>query len=579
MRTGTMVLKQGEIFVVSDDRGDIGPSVAGAGVYYRDTRFLSDYLLLLNDELPDLLDSSGAENSVGLFQFGNPLLQDAAEQEVLPNTIGLRRYRMIGQEMTEELELHNYNPFPVTLSLTFVVSADFRDIFDIRGFRRMKRGRVLLPRREGNTVTLSYTGPTGHLLETVMRFSRPPDQMTVAAGAGYTAELEELRTMLPGQDRVVRSEPAGQAPKASLLFHFHLDPHARALLSMSLTPRWVSESRDDDFVRIDAHLVSPLPVHTDQFTRVTTNNAVFNGLLDRSLRDLRTLSTPFPGGRLLAAGIPWFVAPFGRDSLITALQTLMFSQEIAIDTLRFLARKQGRKVDPWTEEEPGKILHEQRFGEMARLGEVPHVPYYGTVDATPLFILLFGEVMRWSGSEALYHEFAEAAERAVEWINRYGDSNGDGFIDYGRPSRGGLVNQGWKDSDNSLQYPDGSAVTPPIALVEVQGYVYRAKQILAEVHDRWGNPARAAELREEAARCGSASRSGSGAWPTRSTARPSTAAAGWCRPSAPTPGTASSVTSYRPSGRHASPSGCGHPTCTPAGGSARCRRSCPTTTR
>lgn len=497
MRTGTMVLKQGEIFVVSDERGDIGRTVAGAGLYYRDTRFLSDYQLLLNDELPDLLDSSGTQNTVGMFQFGNPLLESAAGQTVLPNTIGIQRYRVIDQGMTEQIQIHNYNPFPVSLSLTFIVSSDFRDIFDVRGFRRMQRGRVLLPRREENEVVLGYRAPDGHLLETVMRFSRTPDETLIVAGAGYTAELEELRAMLPGNDRVVRSEPAGQAPRASLLFRFELEAQSDAELTLTLTPRWTAESSDGQVHTITT-TNGPLPVASEPFPVVETNNEIFNSLLDRSLRDLRTLITPFPGGRLVAAGIPWFVAPFGRDSLITALQMLMFSPAMAVETLRYLARQQGTQVNPWTGEEPGKILHEQRFGEMARLGEVPHVPYYGTVDATPLFVLLFGEVLRWSGSRDLFDEFREPAERAIAWINRYGDSNGDGFVDYGQPSRGGLVNQGWKDSDDSLQCPDGSPVATPIALVEVQGYVYRAKRALADAHDRWGDPGRAEELRREA---------------------------------------------------------------------------------
>src|SRR5690606_28582880 len=198
------------------------------------------------------------------------------------------------------------------LSLTFIVSSDFRDIFDVRGFRRMQRGRVLLPRREENEVVLGYRAPDGHLLETVMRFSRTPDETLIVAGAGYTAELEELRAMLPGNDRVVRSEPAGQAPSASVLFRFGLEAQSDAELTLTLTPRWTAESSDGQVHTITT-TNGPLPVASEPFPVVETNNEIFNSLLDRSRRDLRTLITPFPGGRLVAAGIPWFVAPFGRD--------------------------------------------------------------------------------------------------------------------------------------------------------------------------------------------------------------------------------------------------------------------------
>lgn len=494
-----MVLKQGEVFVVSDDRGDIGRTVAGAGVYFRDMRYLSDYRVLINDDIPDLLDSSAEHNAIGIAQFGNPLIHDeGAEQDILPSTIGLRRYRHIAQGMLEQLDLHNFNPFPVSIRLTLTFSSDFRDIFDVRGFRRMERGRILLPRREGNTVVLAYRALDGHRSETVIRFNRPPDEAIITAGAGYTSELEELRTMLPGHDRVVRAEPAGQAPRVTVIFHVQLQPQEETRIEFTLSPRSVPEDQADDVAEGVTIASDPLPEAGARYAAITTNNALFNRLIDRSLRDIRSLVTPFGDDRVVAAGIPWFVAPFGRDSLITALQTLMYSPDLALETLRFLARHQGRKVDEWTAEEPGKILHEQRFGEMARLGEVPHVPYYGSVDSTPLFIITFCELMRWVGSQALFDEFHDAMERAIGWIDEYGDRNGDGFVDYGEPARGGLVNQGWKDSDNSLQYPDGSEVKAPIALVEVQGYVYRAKRDLADVYERYGLAERAETLRQEA---------------------------------------------------------------------------------
>ncbi|MBX6341475.1 MAG: amylo-alpha-1,6-glucosidase, partial [Thermomicrobiaceae bacterium] len=497
MRHATMVLKQGEIFVVSDERGEIGRNVPGAGIYFRDTRYLSDYHLALNGETPELLDSSAEHNAIAIVQMGNPCLAASDSHEILPNTIGVRRYREVGHHVTEQIEVHNYNDFAVTLELSLTFSADFRDIFDIRGFRRMKRGRVLLPRRHGQDLILGYRAPDGAVSETVIHFDRPPDEATIEAGAGYTTELEELRTMLPGNDRIVRSRPMDRPPRASLLFRLSLGAQERTRLQMRMTPRALLQEHEG-FVTPNFDVLAQAHGPEERFTAVFTNHEGFNRVLDRSLRDLRTLVTPFPGGRLVAAGIPWYVAPFGRDAAITALQMLMYSPDIALETLRFLARHQGKKVDTWTEEEPGKILHELRFGEMARLGEVPHTPYYGTVDATPLFIILFCRVMRWLGTRELLDEFQPAVELALRWIDEYGDSDGDGFVDYGRRSRRGLENQNWKDSDNSLQFPDRSQVLAPIAPVEVQGYVYQAKREYADLLALYGADARAAELRRQA---------------------------------------------------------------------------------
>lgn len=494
------VLKQGEIFVVSDERGDIGRNVLGAGVYFRDTRYLSEYRMTLTNGLqPELLDASAEHNSIAVAQFGNPYFEGPDRRGVLPNTVSVRRYRIVDQGITEQLELYNFNDAPVTLDLTLAFSADFRDIFDIRGFRRVKRGDVQVPYRQGNELILSYESVDKVIEQTVIRFNRPPDATTIEAGLGYTAELEELALLLPGQDRVAPTHVTGRLPSASLRFQVALEPHRSARIELLLTPRRLSRPGKPDTPAESALWAVPSGVAAERFTSIRTSNEVFDRLLDRSLRDLRTLITPFSGGRIVAAGIPWYVAPFGRDSLIVALQTLMFSPELAIETLRFLADRQGKKVNPWTEEQPGKVLHEERFGEMARRGEIPHVPYYGTIDATPLFIVTFCELMRWIGSRELYDEFRPAVEQALHWIDDYGDTNGDGFVDYGQRTRRGLVNRGWKDSDTSLPGLDGAVhATPPVALVEVQGYVFQAKRALAAIVEQYGDAERAAALRGQA---------------------------------------------------------------------------------
>ena len=231
--------------------------------------------------------------------------------------------------------------------------------------------------------------------------------------------------------------------------------------------------------------------------RIATDHFWVNRIIDRAATDLDMLQTSFRDGTLTAAGIPWFVAPFGRDSLITSLQTLYVAPDRAKETLRTLAALQGRAVDPFREEEPGKILHEMRYGEMARLGDIPHTPYYGTVDATPLFVMLFAETVRWTGDESLYRELLPNVQRALEWIEQWGDRDGDGLLEYTTQSAESvrIVHQGWKDSHDSLHDVDGRSVIGSVALVEVQGYVFAAYRWLAEVVALYGDASWAVDLR------------------------------------------------------------------------------------
>ena len=230
--------------------------------------------------------------------------------------------------------------------------------------------------------------------------------------------------------------------------------------------------------------------------RIATDHFWVNRIIDRAAADLDMLQTSFRDGTLTAAGIPWFVAPFGRDSLIAALQTLHVAPSRAKETLRTVAALQGSVVDPFREEEPGKILHEMRYGERARLGDIPHTPYYGTVDATPLFVMLFAETIRWTGDESLFRELLPNVQRALEWIEQWGDRDRDGLVEYTTQSPDGIriVHQGWKDSHDSLHDLDGRSVTGSIALVEVQGYVFAAYRWLADIVALYGDAPWATEL-------------------------------------------------------------------------------------
>jgi glycogen debranching enzyme len=233
-------------------------------------------------------------------------------------------------------------------------------------------------------------------------------------------------------------------------------------------------------------------------TTITSDSERFNELIATSARDLRALTMPAPGGQILAAGIPWYVAPFGRDALMAAGEALILNPALTRDALVSLAKLQATEDDPWRDAEPGKILHELRVGELARAGLVPHSPYYGTVDATPLFLMRAADYYAWTGDLETLRLLRPALDAALRWIDEYGDRDGDGFVEYERRSTGGLRNQGWKDSESSIVHADGSLAEGPIALVEAQGYVYAAKRTIADVYDALGLGEVAERLRVEA---------------------------------------------------------------------------------
>jgi glycogen debranching enzyme len=231
---------------------------------------------------------------------------------------------------------------------------------------------------------------------------------------------------------------------------------------------------------------------------IETDSLLLNAVLARSLRDLRMLRNHIDGDEYFAAGVPWYATLFGRDSIITALQTLAFDPEMAGQILELLARYQAKEMDPWRDAEPGKILHELRIGELARIGEIPHSPYYGSIDATPLFLILVARHAAWTGSVSLFVTLREQVEAALEWMDRYGDLDGDGYLEYDSPVGLGLVNQGWKDSGSGIIDEHGNLPKPPIALVEVQGYAYQARMEVAGLFEAAGDPDRANELRKQA---------------------------------------------------------------------------------
>jgi glycogen debranching enzyme len=456
--------------MVSDAMGDIpAGNSSGLGLYFSDTRFLSAYEFRLNRLQPILLSASVDESYVATFQMVNPvLLLDEGKRRIPQQSISIRRSRFIYGGLHERIGLQNCGSEPVDIECSLRLSADFRDMFDVRGYKLQMLGRMRPIQADGTGITFTYEGQDGQLRRT----------------------------------EVVVNRPATTSHDGTLIWHFHLPSKETISLVIDIIPLVGEDEPMLSYLYDDAlqALQASYRRWHEQTTRIKTDNAFLDrGLLRRSQMDLRILLEEFDSGLFPMAGIPWFSAPFGRDALITSIQTLMLNPEIARGTLRYLAQRQGRAVDRPREEEPGKILHELRYGELANLKMIPHTPYYGSVDSTPLFLVCAVEMMDWLNDQDLFVELLPALLNALAWVDRFGDQDQDGFVEYAERASGGVRNQGWKDSSDSLLYPDGRPVELPAALVEVQGYIYQAKVGLSRILDRLGQSAIAERLGREAA--------------------------------------------------------------------------------
>jgi glycogen debranching enzyme len=465
-----IVLKHDDAFLVADRRGNF-PYLPGSefGFYVDGTRFLRRLELRLGHQQPLLLNASIADDSMqGMIELTNPdLLEDG--RVVLPrHTLRLSRtVTLYGQQLTHRLALESFATEPMQLAVVWEFGADFVDVFEVRGFRRARRGADLPPHCDGHTVELRYRGLDGVVRTTRIDFTPMPVHL------GH--ESAEYLLELPSAARVE--------------FTVTVTGITEPTPAVVLSPADASERRRQAIAALAGRAV-----------RLQTDHELFNQWMARAWGDLHLLATDTPEGFVPYAGIPWYVAPFGRDSLITAIQTLPFFPDLARGTLRYLARYQGTRDDAFTDQEPGKILHEYRRGELAACREIPFVPYYGTVDATPLFLLLLGEYVRWTGDLALARELWPAAERALTWMEHCASPFADGYLWYRRRSAVGLDNQGWKDSHDSIMHATGELAKGPIALVEAQAYRYAALLSAAEVAETLGRAALAPTLRTRAGR-------------------------------------------------------------------------------
>jgi glycogen debranching enzyme len=460
-----ITLKQGDSFLVADDRGDLPDSEQETGFYWCGTRHLRACDLFLEGKpLVTLSHSISNEEGTCQIDLTNPFLR-IGQEAVYQGTIHVRRVLALhAHQLTETLTLTSFHHTALTVKLGLKLGADFRDIFEVRGLVRPRRGEVMPPHRRENSVILGYRGLDNIVRETVCTMTPAPIQ-SVPQGQFWDFELVPCISVELGVVCDLRVFEAARAAEVSLPL-------------IDRAGNWRE--------------TVPLPV-------VESDNVFFNRMLTRGLHDLVMMCTVMPEGPLPYGGVPWYVCPFGRDSLITSLEFLPWFPEIARGTLDFLAAHQGRRVDEFTEEEPGRILHEYRSGEMANCREIPFIPYYGTIDATPLFLVLLGEYVRWTGDFGFLRDHWENALAAERWMTEYGDRDGDGFLEYARVSETGLVNQGWKDSWDAVFHADGSLAPPPIALCEVQGYAYAAYHAMSYLAGRLGKSEQALGWEKKAA--------------------------------------------------------------------------------
>jgi glycogen debranching enzyme len=452
--TQAIVLKDGNLFFLTNADGFVPlESGHGFGLYHNDCRFLDGYELAIDKQKPSV------------HVIGANAGDQAALELVTIDSVRVQVARAISGKhlaLSDRITFSNLTERALQIPLEFFFQAQFDDIFAVRGVPQKKRGSRFQPVWENDTLAFRYAGADEIERCLAIQFSPAPSRVE-ANTVCYSIELP---------------------PKG----------HCEILISLGI-------------LEGHAPLCPPLPgtrqrvsLHREAkaSVEISTDNSVLNQILDRSLSDLRMLRSSLDDAEYFAAGVPWYATLFGRDSLIAATQMLAFDPKIADQTIRLLARYQGTQINAWRDEEPGKILHELRVGEMANLHEIPHTPYYGSIDATPLWLMLVGRHAAWTGDLRLFHELRANIEGALRWIGQFGDLDGDGYVEYQCKSEGGLVNQGWKDSGDGIVNADGSLGEPPIALGEVQAYVYQAKIAIASLFRISGEERRATVLENEA---------------------------------------------------------------------------------
>ena len=519
-KIATLSLKNNDIFLVTDTLGNIPgclpPEASGdVGLFCQDTRFLSRLELQIDGQLPILL-SSNASSGFALSVFcANHYLE---KQQIKAETIGIEREIVLNGGLFEELAITNYSTSPVSFELSLSFDADFVDLFELRGWQRKQRGQLLRSIDESEVeseVVAEDTSSENSESESSEASQRASSPFIYESRSEFSEDnlgkmrspknaSKDLVLAYQGLDGVVlrsRIQFSSRQPDRfqghTAIWHIELDSHQTIPIGYRvqlLCDRHSISNAGMPMTLMQAKAAQSMELQQwqQQVTKISSDNDTFNRLIERAERDIYLLRQSFEGRKFLSAGIPWFSTLFGRDSIIAAWQTLILDPQIAKDTLFILAQYQGKTENQWQEESPGKILHELRLGEMARCGEIPHTPYYGTVDATPLWLILYAEYYAWTGDRNTIEQLWEIALSAMSWIDR--NCRQTGYLAYARNSPSGLLNQGWKDSGDSIVNSKGELATGAISLCEVQGYVYKAKMLLSaiaqmmkrtDLADRW----------------------------------------------------------------------------------------------
>ncbi|TFE22869.1 amylo-alpha-1,6-glucosidase [Cohnella luojiensis] len=445
------VIKENDIFLTTDKSGDIpAENSAGLGLYMKDTRFLNRMELFINGEKPLLLTSSAEENYVANILLTNKHMERDGELLLWRESVEIQRVRFIfGDIVYETVKLSNFSPKPLNFEFSAAFAADFKDMFIVRGYNDATNGIILPVEIRDNLMIFRYGGTDGIQRETRIDWDLEHELVDESGEVFFRLSL------LPAENREIT---------------FTITPSLNGALPL--------KHQKEQAVKL---LTDSYRTWFRKSTWIRTDLVLYDELYDRGLQDLRVLLTDIGYGSFPVAGLPLFAVPFGRDSLIAALQMLPSNPQIAKGTLKTMAAFQGTKVDLWRDEQPGKIMHELRSGELANTNQIPFNPYYGTIDSTPLFLVLLAEYYHWTEDLELVKELFPQAEKALMWINEYGDRDKDGFVEYHQESSKGIANQGWKDSGDSIIHENGDYGHAPIALVEVQGYVYQAKTKLAPI--------------------------------------------------------------------------------------------------
>jgi glycogen debranching enzyme len=480
--TDAVAVLEGRTFMLSDSLGDIPPDSMG-GLIHNDTRFVSRWELTLDGRPLSLLKSSVVDYYSAAFFLTNPDLP-----ALRANSLTVRRFRFVGGGVHEQIAVYNGSTEPVAFELRLGVEADFADLFEVKSAVRDRRARIDVTRDERDRSLHFHYEVPGFLAETHVRVSRS----RVAEGIDGTGTGADARPVIEGHEIVWRVE---LGPRRLL------DTLVRVTVRANET---VPEPMHEDFGDQQQLSEGALTRWLAEVPRFESDSALLSNVLRRSIVDLAALRIEGElGGErfvLPAAGLPWFMTLFGRDTIITGLQTVGIGPELARGALHLLGALQGTKLDGFRDEEPGKILHEMRQGELTVLGEKPHSPYYGTADATPLYLILMSAYWRWTSDDQFVRARWPIILGALRWIDEHGDRDRDGFIEYQTRSSQGLGNQCWKDSWDGVQFSDGRIPYLPIATCELQGYAYDAKLRVAELAERLMNDAElAGRLRSEAA--------------------------------------------------------------------------------